>query len=95
MDRRLTDFGKELDRPLEVHENCADCGGYYDGCPAWPAARDFACRIVTRLPDVMPGTCGQRFPVTSRKLPDDYWTRAGAHKPDDGKDRDNERSPHG
>jgi len=68
MDKRLTDFGKELDRPFEVHQNCYDCAGFYDGCPAWPAAKAFACRIVTRLPDVMPGTCGQKFPATSRKL---------------------------
>ena len=83
MDKRLTDFGKELDRPFEVHENCYDCAGFYDGCPAWPADKQFACRIVTRLPDVMPGTYGQKFPATCRKLPDDYWTRTGKHQADD------------
>jgi len=83
MDRRLTGFGRELNRPFEVHEKCYDCAGFYDGCPAWPAERKFACRIVTRLPDVMPGTYGQRFPATSRKLPADHWTRTGKHQADD------------
>jgi len=65
---RFPDFGQELRRPFEVHENCYDCAGFYDGCRAWPAAKAFACRIVQLLPDVPAGTCGQRFPATSRKL---------------------------
>jgi len=84
MDKRLTDFGKELDRPFEVHENCYDCAGFHDGCVGWPADKKFACRVYNPLPDVQPGTCGQKFPATARKLPDDYWTRPGAHKADDG-----------
>jgi len=66
---RFPDFGQELRRPFEVHENCYDCAGFYDGCRAWPAAKAFACRIVQPLPDVPAGTCGQRFPATARKLP--------------------------
>jgi hypothetical protein len=65
---RFPDFGKELHRPFEVHENCYDCAGFYDGCPAWPANNDFACRKYHPLPDVPAGTWGQRFPATSRKL---------------------------
>ena len=65
---RFPDFGRELRRPFAVHENCYDCAGFYDGCTAWPAARDFACRKYNPLPDVMPGTCGQRLPDTSHKL---------------------------
>ena len=53
---------------FEVHENCCDCAGFYDGCRAWPDSRPFDCHSFNRLPDVMPGTCGQRFPATSRKL---------------------------
>jgi len=66
--KTFPDFGKELQRPFDVHENCYDCAGFYDGCTAWPAAQDFTCGKFNRLPDVMPGTCGQRFPATSRKL---------------------------
>lgn len=29
---KLPDFGKELRRPFEVHENCYDCVEFYDGC---------------------------------------------------------------
>ncbi len=65
---RLSDFGRELLRPFEVHENCYDCAGLCDGCRAWPATRDFACHTFNRLPDVTPGTRGQRFHATARKL---------------------------
>ena len=62
------DFGQELHRPFEVHENCFDCAGFYYGCKGWRASTDFACGDFHRLPDVLPGTCGQRFPAVSRKL---------------------------
>jgi len=26
------EFGKELKRGFEVHENCYDCADFYDGC---------------------------------------------------------------
>jgi len=69
MDRKtFPDFGKELRRPFEIHEFCYDCAGFYDGCPAWPARKRFACPIYDALPDVMPGTWGQKFPATTRKL---------------------------
>ena len=66
--RRFPDFGRELRRPFAVHENCYDCAGFYEGCKVWPAAREFACGVYNPLPDVLPGTCGQRFPATSRQL---------------------------
>ena len=56
--RRFPDFGKELRRPFEVHGACYDCCRLYDGCEAWPASRSFTCGEYSRLPDVMPGTCG-------------------------------------
>jgi hypothetical protein len=64
----MTNLGQEVARAFDVHENCYDCAGFYDGCPAWPAAREFACHKYHRLPDVMPGTCGQPFPDVGRKL---------------------------
>ena len=85
MDKRLTDLGKELDRPFEVAEECYDCNGFHNGCVAWPADRKFACHVYNPLPDVMPGEHGQRFPATFRKLPDDYWTRAGRRKAEPAK----------
>ncbi len=77
---RFPDFGKEVRRPFEVHENCSDCAGFYDGCQGWPDSRPFDCHSVTRLPDVPAGTCGQRFPATVRKLaaiPEDSEGRPG------------------
>jgi hypothetical protein len=62
-------FGKELKRSFEVHEHCFDCAEFYDGCPAWPAAREFACRQCDRLPDALSGTCGQSFPPSRHQLP--------------------------
>jgi len=62
------ELGKELKRLFDVHENCYDCAGFYDGCRAWPASKDFACGKYNPLPDVPAGTCGQRFPATSRTL---------------------------
>jgi len=60
--QRFPDFGQELKRPFEVHESCYDCAAFYHGCSAWPAAEKFACAHYQRLPDVMPGTHGQKFP---------------------------------
>lgn len=65
--RRFPDFGRELRRPFEVHATCFDCAEFYDGCHAWPASKPFACGAYTRLPDVMPGTCGQKFPETRHR----------------------------
>jgi len=65
--RRFPDFGKELRRPFEVHASCYNCAEFYDGCEAWPASKSFACRQYNRLPDVMPGTCGQQFPETRHR----------------------------
>jgi len=56
------DFGKELQRSFGVHENCYNCAGFYDGCVAWPAEREFACGVYNPLPDVPAGTCGQKSP---------------------------------
>ena len=64
---RFPDFGKELRRPFEVHAACYDCADFYDGCEAWPASKRFTCGEYNRLPDVMPGMCGQRFPETRRR----------------------------
>ena len=63
------EFGKELRRPSEVHENCYDCVSFYDGCQGWRASDDFECRHSNRLTDVLPGTCGQRFPPSRRRNP--------------------------
>ena len=65
--RASPNFGKELRRDFEVHENCYDCADFYDGCPAWRASRDFACQDFNRLPDVLPGTCGQKSPPPRRQ----------------------------
>ena len=62
--RRSPDFGKELRRPFEVHAACYDCSDFYHGCEAWPASKSFTCGEYKRLPDVMPGTCGQKFAET-------------------------------
>jgi hypothetical protein len=66
---RFPDFGKELQRGFEVHENCYDCAEFYGpghgvvGCNAWPAAKVFACADYLRLPDVgVNGQTGQEFP---------------------------------
>jgi len=62
------DFGEEVKRPFEVHENCYDCAEVYGpgrgvvGCNAWPASKAFNCADFLRLPDVMPGMNGQVFP---------------------------------
>lgn len=64
--KTFPEFGKELRRPFEVHENCYDCAEFYEGCKGWRASRDFACEGFNRLPNVMPGTYGQRFPPSRR-----------------------------
>jgi hypothetical protein len=62
------EFGKELQRSFEVHENCYDCAAFYDGCKGWRASRDFDCRDFHRRPDVgIDGRRGQEFPPSRRK----------------------------
>lgn len=84
---RLTthpDFGREVRRPFEVHENCYDCVEFYDGCNAWLASKEFHCADYNRLPDVMPGTCGQVFPpslMRGRKEPRARKERGTVHQP--------------
>jgi hypothetical protein len=58
------DFGKELRRPFEVDERCADCAEFYDGCPARREDPDTFCPDYLRLPDVPPGATGQVFQVS-------------------------------
>jgi len=88
---KFPEFGKELQRSFEVHEFCYDCAGFYDGCRAWPARKRFACPIYDALPDVMPGTWGQRFPATTRKLAaapvDDESQGETQDRPPERKDR--------
>jgi len=70
--KRFPDFGKEAQQPFPVREYCYDCTEFYDGCNAWPANRAFDCADYHRLPDVMPGTCGQVVPpsrMQDRKEP--------------------------
>jgi len=70
--RTFPDFGRELQRPFEVHEDCYDCAEFYYDCKGWRGSMDFACRDFNRLPDVLPGTCGQIFPpsrMRGRKEP--------------------------
>jgi hypothetical protein len=64
--KRFPEFGEELRRPFQVHENCYDCAEFYDGCKGWRVSRDFACKVFNRLPDVMPGIYGQVFPPSRR-----------------------------
>lgn len=62
------DFGKDLQRGFEVHENCFDCAAFYDGCTGWRASREFGCRDFNRLPDVgIDGKLGQEFPPARRR----------------------------
>jgi len=56
---RFPDFGHEVKRPHPVHDSCYDCAAFYEGCEGWRAAKEFHCGHYQRLPDVMPGTCGQ------------------------------------
>lgn len=71
------DFGKELARPFGVAEQCFDCAEFYHDCQAWPANKPWTCGDFLRLPDVLPGTCGQPVPpsrmqgrTVPRGLPD-------------------------
>ena len=64
---RFPDFGKELRRPFAVHDRCCDCAEFYGGCNAWPESTAFCCADYLRLPDVMPGTCGQVIPPSRMK----------------------------
>ena len=61
------DFGKELARDFQVHENCYDCVELYEGCTGWRAEMAFACKTVNPLPDVPAGTTGQPWPAARRK----------------------------
>jgi len=61
-DKAFPDFGHEVKRPHPVHDSCYDCAAFYDGCEGWRAAKEFHCGHYQRLPDVMPGTCGQPWP---------------------------------
>jgi hypothetical protein len=62
------EFGKDVRRDFEVSSFCYDCAVFYDGCPAWRASRDFACRDFNRLPDVgIDGKLGQEFPPSRRR----------------------------
>ncbi len=70
--KSLPGFDEKLSRPFPVHEYCYDCAESYHGCSAWPEKRPFDCADYYRLPDVMPGTCGQVFPpsrMQGRKKP--------------------------
>lgn len=69
--RTFPNFGKELKRPFTVHETCYDCAEFYDGCGAWPTEKTFACATYNRLPDVLPGSCGQIFPESAKTGPTD------------------------
>jgi hypothetical protein len=60
--KTFPDFGKELRRPFEVDARCYDCAEFYHGCNARPENPDARCGDRLRLPDVMPGTCGQTLP---------------------------------
>jgi hypothetical protein len=69
---KSSEFGHEAKRTFLNSEHCYDCAEFYDGCNAWPASRRFCCADYLRLPDVMPGTCGQIFPpsrMEGRKEP--------------------------
>ncbi len=65
--KRFLEFGKELTRRFLVHEDCYDCAEFYHGCTGWRASRERACDGFGRLPNVMPGTCGQVFPASRRR----------------------------
>jgi hypothetical protein len=67
------DFGAEVRRSFEVHDNCFGCAAFYEGCAAWPKSRAFACADYYPLPTVgMNGQTGQQWPASrmgSRKQP--------------------------
>ncbi len=48
--RIFRDFGKELQQPFVVAEQCYGCAEFYDGCKAWPQSKAFACGRVNRRP---------------------------------------------
>lgn len=79
--QRFFDFGKELRRPFEVHENCYDCAEFYDGCSAWPADRAFTCATYCRLPDIMPGFDLPPWPQTKHGAPIDAERRCECGEP--------------
>ena len=66
---RLPDFGKDLERGFEAHENCYDCATFYVGCQGWRASSGFDCRDFNRLPDVgIDGRHGQELPPSRRRV---------------------------
>jgi len=79
--RAIQEFGKELHRDFEVHENCYDCGEFYDGCEGWRPSQDFDYRRYYRLPNVLPGTCGQRIPPPRRQPPVSFEFKPIEHQP--------------
>jgi len=70
--KTFSEFGRELTGAFNMHENCYDCAGFYDGCEGWRASRDFTCADFHRLPKVAPGTYGQRFPASRRSERAEY-----------------------
>lgn len=64
--QRFPDMGRVLRRSFHVAEQCFDCACLYDGCKAKPQPKSgrLTCGRYTRLPDVLPGACGQTFPET-------------------------------
>jgi hypothetical protein len=75
--RSFPDIDERLSRPFPVHENCYDCAEFHHGCHAWPEKRPFACADYYRLPDVMPGTCGQVIPAVPNAGPEGAEGTAG------------------
>jgi len=59
---RFPNFGREVRRSFAVHEDCYDCAEFYQGCKGRPSSQAGRCGDWLRLPDVMPGTTGQRIP---------------------------------
>lgn len=44
--KRFPDFGKEVKRAYEIHENCYDCRRLVKGCKGWKVTRKFMCSRV-------------------------------------------------
>jgi hypothetical protein len=79
--RTFPDFGGELKRPFGVDQRCFDCAELYHGCHATPENPDSRCADYLRLPDVMPGTCGQVFPPSRMQGRTEPRIRLGAGVP--------------
>lgn len=61
-------FREELTRPFPAHETCYDCVDSYDGCSIWLENKPSCCTDYRRLPGVLPGTCGPRFPPSRWRI---------------------------